>query len=110
MSFQKIILVIAIILLIITLVMFGIAIHNFKRDEKFPPVQAVCPDYWKAERDEKGETLCENVHKLGNSSCQTTMNFSKGAFAGPNGSCNKKKWASACGITWDGITNSPQLC
>jgi hypothetical protein len=38
------------------------------------------------------------------------MNFVKMPFIGQNGRCNKKKWATACGVTWDGITNAFGIC
>ena len=46
MSIQKIMLIVAIILLIIALIGIGIALYNRKYDDKYPPVVAKCPDYW----------------------------------------------------------------
>lgn len=110
MSFQKIVLMIATILLIIVLVMFGIAFKDNKSAEKFPPVQSQCPDYWEVKKGKDGIPLCENVKELGNSNCQKQMNFIKTPFIGQNGRCNKKKWATTCGVTWDGITNASGVC
>ena len=110
MSFQRIILIIAVVLLVITLIMFAIALNNKKEDDKFPPVQSQCPDYWDAEREKDGDTICINSQRLGNSNCQTEMDFMKPPFVGSHGACNKKRWAKTCGITWDGITNSTGLC
>jgi hypothetical protein len=110
MSFQKIVLIIATILLILVLVMFGLALHNKKDDITFPPVQAQCPDYWEVKRGKDGVALCENVQKLGRENCQKEMDFSKLPFIGSNGACNKQKWSRTCGLTWDGITNASGLC
>lgn len=110
MSFQQIILYISTILLILVLVMFGFALSNKKHDEKYPPVQSECPDYWEVKRGGDGVPMCENVKKLGHPNCQTEMDFSKPNFKGPHGDCNKQKWARACGLTWDGVTNDPSLC
>lgn len=110
MSFQKIILIIATILLIVVLVMFGVALHNNKEKEKYPPVEGQCPDYWKAERGADGVTMCTNSMGLGDPNCQKEMNFSQGAFLGSHGRCNKKKWATQCKVTWDGITNATDVC
>ena len=110
MSFQKIILIIVTILLIVVLVMFGFAFRDNKKDEKFPPVQGQCPDYWEVKKGKNGIPLCNNAKKLGKSNCQQDMNFSITPFIGSEGRCNKKKWARACDITWDGITNGGEVC
>ena len=110
MSFQKIVLIIATLLLILVLVMFGFAIHNNKQEEKYPPVQSECPDYWKAVRGDDGIPMCHNVKGLGSDNCQKKMDFTKYPFIGSQGACNKQKWARTCGITWDGITNASGLC
>ena len=33
------------------------------------------------------------------------MNFNQQPFTGDNGSCSKYRWATGCGVTWDGITS-----
>ena len=33
------------------------------------------------------------------------MNFTVAPYAGQNSLCAKYKWATGCGITWDGITS-----
>lgn len=110
MSFQKIVLLIATIILIIVLVMFGIALKNKKEDDKYPPVQSQCPDYWDMNRNKNGSVYCENTKHLGNDKCQKSVDFFKPPYVGLHGKCNKQKWAKTCGITWDGITNATGLC
>ena len=110
MSFQKIILIIATVLLILVLFMFGYAMSNQKEEDKYPPVQSQCPDYWTVKRGKDGLPMCENVKGLGNDNCQKQMDFSKFPFIGSKGQCNKQKWARTCGVTWDGITNASGIC
>jgi hypothetical protein len=110
MTFQKIVLIIATIMLIFMMMIFGYALHNNKDTEKYPPVQGQCPDYWTVEREKDGTSVCINSQNLGESNCQKKMNFQQGAFLGPHGECNKQKWATTCKVTWDGITNATRLC
>ena len=108
-SFQKIVLIIATIFLILFLVLIGVSLSNPNGDVDWPPVVGNCPDYWV---DLLGNgTKCFNSHRLG--SCpnyiptaddQNTMNFNRAPFTGSNGSCAKYKWANHCKISWDGIT------
>lgn len=111
MTFQKIILIIAAILLIIALIIFGVSIYNQKYSSVFPPVVAECPDYWESIPGDKNNTSnCLNIKNLGSSNCSKTMNFNVPEFSGSNGLCNKKKWAQNCNLTWDGVTNSSKQC
>jgi hypothetical protein len=106
-SFQKIILFAAIIILIITLVIIGIAL-TYAKNQEWPPMVPACPDYWNI--DGSGNTTtCINMKDLG--TCPPTgqnkhlvMNFNGPAFSGTQGNCNKYNWANRCGISWDGIT------
>ena len=45
-----------------------------------------------------------NVKKLGTCGINV-MDFSKTQWIGSKGSCNKKRWATSCGVVWEGITN-----
>jgi len=116
MSFQKIIIVIALILLIIMLVVIGVALSKSANSEVWPPIVGACPDYW-VDLSGNGES-CFNSHNLGickssaNCSGSTelskedkTMNFNQAPFTSENGNCAKYKWATACKVTWDGITS-----
>ena len=104
MNFQKIVLIIAIILLIISLVFIGISLSKSKSNEVWPPLIGDCPDYWV---DLSGNgSMCVNEKSLGkcNLSSQNPMDFSKAPFIGENGLCSKYKWATNCDVSWDGIT------
>ena len=104
-GFQKTVLGIAIVLLVLALIAFGVILYNNKYSQAYPPVVADCPDYWV---DMDG--TCYNQKGLGNASCARRANFSKGAWAGANGMCLKQKWAKACDLTWDGVTNHADAC
>jgi hypothetical protein len=111
-GFQKIILTIAVVILIVTLVFMGIVLRKAKGDEAWPPIVPACPDWWILDGSGNNST-CVNVKDLGTCSTQTTnqkhqtMNFNEGAFAGSNGvssDCSKYNWAKKCQVSWDGIT------
>ena len=63
MTFQKIVLVIATVLLIIILIVIGVTLSNAYSDAQWPPVVGECPDYW-VDTGEKGNA-CLNTHRLG---------------------------------------------
>ena len=106
-GFQKFVLMTAIIILIITLVVIGIALSKNYSSVPWPPVLPECPDYWILDGSGSNAT-CVNVKDLG--TCKSvgsehqTMNFNSSAFTGSQGACNKYNWATKCNVTWDGIT------
>ena len=103
MNFQKIVLVVAIIILILMLTFIGYALYSHRFNLKFPPVTAECPDYWVAKKKE-----CTNPKNLGK--CKGPKNFNSKAYKGHDGDCAKSKWANNCGVTWQGITSNPDIC
>ena len=106
MVFQKIVLTIATILLIILLIIIGFMAWGARNQEVFPPIEAECPDYWIV--DPSGN--CVNKQGLGKDSCPRTMDFSGAEYKGDPGLQAKCKWARSCDLTWDGITNNPTAC
>jgi hypothetical protein len=117
-NFQKIVLAIAIVIFIILMIFIATILYNNKYGVKFPPTVSQCPDYWIDKQEQTGaggidgsrNQLCTNVKNLGNVSCDKTMDFTGSFWQGSTGSCNKYKWAKSCDLTWDGITNNPNLC
>lgn len=108
MVFQKLILMIATILLIIILVIIGMSLSKATAEDNWPPIVGECPDYW-VDLSGNGEA-CFNSHSLGkcnipSESNKSTMNFNQSPFTGDGGTCQKYNWANACGVTWDGITS-----
>jgi hypothetical protein len=45
-NFQRIVIIIAIIMLIASLIVIGYALYKQTRDIKWPPETPKCPDYW----------------------------------------------------------------
>ena len=106
MKFQKIVVIIAIIILVASLTFIGYALYNSQHNEQFPPVKSACPDYWKSE-----EGKCVNSRSdLGLATCQKTMDFNGPHFQGHQGDCNKSIWAKSCNVSWSGITNNSNIC
>ena len=111
MIFQKLVLTIAILLLIVMLIVIGIALSKSNARDVWPPIVGQCPDYWV---DLSGNgSACFNSHSLGRCNIpldqkdktKSTMNFNQMPFTGDNGLCSKYNWATACKVTWDGITS-----
>ena len=106
-GFQKTVLIIAVIVLIITLVVMGIVLASSSKGN-WPPLVPVCPDWWIADGSGNNST-CINVKDLGSCSAESgekhlNMNFNKPIFTGDNGTCAKYQWADKCNVSWDGIT------
>jgi len=108
MTFQKTVLIIAIIALIVILIVIGIALAKASDSTIWPPVIGECPDYW-VDLSGNGEA-CFNSHSLGKCNLpregvKATMNFDQSPFNGEDGACAKFNWANSCQVTWDGITS-----
>jgi hypothetical protein len=107
-GFQKTVLFIAIVILIIALVIIGIALYNADDKHQWPPIIPQCPDYWNVDGS-GNNTTCTNIKDLG--TCPSNsgkghliMNFNTPAFSGENSLCAKYTWAQKCNVSWDGIT------
>tara|TARA_Y100001958_G_C21245603_1_gene575396 strand:+ start:2113 stop:2439 length:327 start_codon:yes stop_codon:yes gene_type:complete len=101
-SFQKTVVTIAIIILILCLTFSAIGLHNKKKKTAFPPIQSTCPDYWTEESSEKcvpGANF--PVHVLSDRCRETRPLIGKNKAAIRAAA----SWADGCGITWDGVTN-----
>lgn len=108
-SFQKMVLLIAVIILIIALLIIGISLIYSKKNN-WPPNIAQCPDWWVMDGS-GNRAKCINVKDLGtckakNGQPHLTMDFNAGPFDPNNAqsTCNKYTWANRCNVTWDGIT------
>ena len=108
MNFQKIVLTIAIVSLIVTLIFIGFALNKAKQEEQWPPLIGDCPDYWV---DLSGNgSMCVNTHSLGKCNVPSQdntnyMDFTTSVFTGNNSTCAKYTWATGCNVTWDGINS-----
>lgn len=111
MAFQGFVANIALLILIITLVVIGVILYRAK--DKFLSEDIVigeCPDYWTMEEDSQGKNYCVNVKNLGKDTCSSRMDFEVSPWSSTYGSCKKYNWAKGCDLTWDGITNNPNVC
>jgi hypothetical protein len=110
-TFQYIVMMIAMVILIISLIIIGLTLRRQKYNSSYPPVIANCPDYWSDTLGNNGSACKNNLSPpLGNASCGKTMDFSTPQWQGKPGLCSKYKWAKSCNMTWDGISNNPELC
>jgi len=107
-NFQRTVINVAVVLLLISLTLIGIIIYRNSYKNIYPPVVAKCPDYW-VDTLTDGKSTCVNVKNLG--SCnETEMDFSTSFWSGKSGLCNKYQWARKCDVTWDGITTRDDIC
>jgi hypothetical protein len=107
-NFQRIILTLAIIVLLIVLVSTGVSLYKGKfAPTTWPPIVGKCPDYW---IDLSGNgSACYNEKSLGTCNLpsetdQNTMNFNVTPYNTTEGNCAKYTWAKNCKVSWDGIT------
>ena len=105
-SFQKIVIISAIVILIISLIFISFALVYSHQNVSWPPNVGDCPDYW-IDTSGNGEN-CVNVKNLGtckptSGTKHLTMNFNIAPYIGANGNCAKYTWANNCGLAWDGI-------
>ena len=116
MNFQKIVLTIATVILIIFLLIVGYMLYKNKYSSDFPPIISDCPDYWldMSGNDLSGNEIsspyCYNIKNLGKGGCEKKMDFSTSFWTSNDGLCKKQKWANQCNLTWDGVTNNNNAC
>ena len=108
-SFQIVVLIIAVIILIVALAFIGVSLKNSQKNAAWPPLVPDCPDYWTI--DGSINPICVNVKNLGtcpkpinSTSHFLTMDFNQAPYTGSNSTCAKYTWATGCNLAWDGIT------
>ncbi len=101
MTFQKVVLIIALILLILALVIIGVLIKSAQESSKFPPEISKCPDYFKVQLQD-GKIHCTNPLGLG--SCADGLTPMVGDDM--DTITQNCRLAKGCGATWDGVTSS----
>jgi len=111
-SFQSVTMGVAIIILILCLAGIGAIMYYAQIDSTFPPVPAMCPDYWE-QKTKDNATWCGPPSQAipgykGNSECKNEFNLDR--YAGKEGECEKRRLADRCGWTWSGITNLGDPC
>lgn len=98
------------IIIVISLILIGwFGYSKIKKDTVPPPITyPQCPDYWESIATNK----CKNVHSLGQcrlgNDPDNIIDFNTDTFLNEaTGNYMKCKWASDCGISWEGIN---KLC
>ena len=94
-TFQKSVLIIALVVLIALLISVGILLNKHSKNTSWPPIQNTCPDYW-TEGDD-GVCTADSLNKGPNFVTST-------ADAGDT-TCKKRKWAIDNDIMWSGVSN-----
>lgn len=98
MSFQSIVMTIAIVILIICLIVLAILMWSSRKELAYPPEIGTCPDYF-VMKDNNGKDMCYNAKGLGKGGDDCLW----GSFG--DSKKDKREWAESCGVTWDGLTN-----
>lgn len=138
-GFQKIVIIICIILLVIGLGILAGLIHLASQNATFPPNINTCPDYWDSKLDANGKVTCHNNSQI--NQCKNDWpNPSNGGQPGfctkisglepdtdipgiwnsasikynekdkTDTNCMKYIWANYEKVAWDGITNNKTIC
>ena len=120
-NYNKTVLVVASVLLILGLVIIGFFITSTQKNSSYPPVIGDCPDYWDVSYDTNKKKICthRSINSGPASASATTSascrSYPVALFTASGSSdndiiCEKNKWAKRCNIHWDGITNNSQAC
>ena len=117
-GFNKTVLLIASVLLILALIIIGFVIVKNVQNSSYPPIISDCPDYWDVSYDSNKNKICRsnsiNTGVAANSS-NNCRNYPVELFKASGTStndmiCEKSNWAKKCNIQWDGITNNSKAC
>lgn len=113
-QFNKIVLTVATVVLIIMLVLLGIFLSKSMFEDGYPPIITDCPDYWDISNN-NGTKSCVDILKInsgkGTNYCNRIFTdlFDK-QYSKDESICKKKEWAKDCKVSWDGITNNNKAC
>ena len=130
MAFQKIVLTIAIVLLIICLIIIGVMLYNSKYTAKFPPVTGSCPDYWVnlgPNKDHDNKNMCVppgyidpktgkevspaiNGYGAPDASCNQPKYMANSGEMSSGELCENSRWAKKCGYSWGGVSGNANAC
>lgn len=121
-EFKFAILLVGIIALIIGLTSVAVLLSKGDIKSEWPPFISKCPDEYKynistvlnvpstcAPKYDDIVTSTSTPTLGGESTCNT-FNPAHPDFEGVQGNCNKKKWADACDVSWDGVRGNESLC
>ena len=109
-TFNTVVVAIAVVILILTLIVIGVLLHNAIQSMKFPPEVGTCPDYFTMQAKDGANVCMNKTPPLGNGGAAClSKDFSGAEYQGDKGRAAKCKWAKSCNVVWDGITNQ-NLC
>lgn len=97
MDFYKQVIIVTLVLLIISLAVFGYIITEGVSTANFPSYVSKCPDYWTWDSSNK---ICVLKGSL-NRGFVSDVNYIPS-----DDICTNKKWAADNSIVWDGVTNT----
>jgi len=124
-NFNKTVLMVASVLLILGLIIIGLFISKNIEKSDFPPIISDCPDYWNVVYDNtfvvdsnlntNQKISCRNNSINSGRNVDSCRTYNANAFnsAGTTAAdkiCAKYRWAKSCDIHWDGISNNSQAC
>jgi len=103
MSFQKTVLIIALIVLSVMLFFIALAMRGLKKSQGYPPEIAECPDYWTKDTD----GMCTKSTSYNTPTAKDDI-VKCSEFPREDGLTSeeaKKNFSNDCTLEWDGITN-----
>jgi hypothetical protein len=86
------------IMLIILLAVMAVLLSNKAKTQTFPPEISKCPDFY-SQNSEGSCLMTQSVYSSQKATCTSMYPNTMDRPA-------KRLWASECGVSWDGITNS----
>lgn len=124
-TFNKVIIIVTSIVLIISLLIYGLLINSAqKNDYKFPPKISKCPDYWDISNN-NDNTICtvrginykDVLYQPINTSVLTvdqnnrdiSYNTNIMKYNDKDSICELYEWSNNNKISWSGITNDESL-
>lgn len=111
MSFQKTVLIIALIVLSVMLIFIALAMKGLKNSQEYPPEVSECPDFW----TKNSSGVCKPMSGLNSNTNKPFKRYDPNKeewVVDTTKECNaytkdvdKAIYAKTCGIEWDGLTN-----
>jgi len=107
MGFQKIVLIIALVILTGCIIFIASMISSNEANKKWPPEVGTCPPYYESKVDETGDLICDYIREG-----PASIDINSICKSFPIGSetkgtpCKKCCWAKNCGIQWDGVSGN----
>jgi hypothetical protein len=123
-TFNKVIIIVTSIVLIISLLVYGLLINSAQKNNyKFPPKISKCPDYWDISNN-NDYTICidrainnnntnfpnpPNSSVLSISSNDISYNTDIMKYNDKDSICGIYEWSNSNKISWSGISNDESL-